>query len=146
MLGDLEVGIDIAAPPRTVWEYVTDWERQSEWIPLTTVRTEGSTVIARTALGPLGFDDPMEVAAWEPPHRCELVHTGRVVRGTGAFTCAAAGTGTRFVWSEHVAVPGGPAAPVLWLAARPALQLGFAHALRRLRDRLESGAGPAPVS
>ncbi len=27
----------------------------------------------------------MDITLWEPPHRCHVLHTGRLVRGTGAF-------------------------------------------------------------
>lgn len=140
MLGELSAGVDIAAPVERVWAYVTDWERQSEWVPLTTVRVDGDTVVARTAVGPIGFDDTMEVDLWQPPHRCEVVHTGRVVRGSAAIVCTTVGAGTRLTWTERFTIPGGPLAPILWRVAEPVLRQGLAYALRRLRARLESGA------
>lgn len=141
MLSEFDVAIDIDAPPEAVWDYVTDWGRQGEWIPLTRVRKDGETIIARTGIGPLGFEDTMEVRGWDPPHMCETIHTGRVVRGIGIFECRADLTDpgrTRFVWTERAEIPGGPVAPLLWRVAKPGLVMGFNYALRRLRDRVES--------
>ncbi|QMW64954.1 SRPBCC family protein [Mumia sp. ZJ1417] len=136
--GHLAGTLHVDAPVQAVWEYVTAWERQSEWIPATRVRTDGDLIVARTGLGPFGFDDPMRVTSWDPPHRCDVEHLGRVVSGTGTFVCSpdATGTGTDFGWSEVVRVPGGPFAPLLWRVATPLLRLSYAHALGRLRRRL----------
>ncbi len=145
MRAELRVGVDIAAPAQLVWDVVTSWERQGEWIPFTRVRrlpgphgTVGEHVLARTALGPLGFDDPMTVTAWEPPSRCLVEHTGRVVRGSGEFGVQPQGAGSRFTWSEVVSVPGGRLAPLLWRIAAPPLRLGFGVALRRLKRVVEN--------
>lgn len=131
----------IAAPLLQVWDYVTDWERQGEWIPFTRVRVVGDdppAMVARTGIGPLGFDDTMHVTVWEPPRRCDVAHTGRVVRGTGIFVCEPAWHGlTAFSWTEDVEVPGGRLAPVLWAVARPVLTVAYGVTLRRLRRRLE---------
>lgn len=144
MLADLDVQVRVAATPTQVWDYVTDWTRQGEWIPATKVRTDGDQIIARTALGPIGFDDTMHVRLWEPPHRCETVHTGRLVRGIGIFECRPDGDGTLFVWSERVDIPGGPIAPALWAVARKPVEVGFGYALRRMRDRVEAQHPQSP--
>src|SRR3712207_7122146 len=56
------------------WRRLTAWPRHGEAVPLTrvTVTTppptgEGTMVVARTGLGTLSFDDPMEVTVWRPP-------------------------------------------------------------------------------
>src|SRR6478609_8798982 len=49
------------------WRRVTDWERHGQLVPLTTMRvdadpaTDEVTLVARTAVGPVGFDDVMAV-------------------------------------------------------------------------------------
>jgi carbon monoxide dehydrogenase subunit G len=137
-------GVRVDATPQQVWDVVTDWERQGEWIPLTRVwRTGGSpgdvgeTITARTGVGPLAFDDTMTVLEVEPPLRCRVAHTGRVVRGTGEFRLTALPDGTRLVWWEEVEVPGGRLAPLLWRLASPFVRVGFALALRRLAHLVE---------
>ncbi|MGH3424064.1 MAG: SRPBCC family protein [Nocardioidaceae bacterium] len=137
VLAELAVRTTIDAPPQRVWDYVTDWERQGEWIPATRVRVQGDGLVARTSIGPFGFTDPMCIRTWQPPRRCEMVHTGRVVHGSGVFECRDDSGVTTFVWTERVDVPGGPLAPALWAVARRPLRAGLEYALRRLRDRIE---------
>ncbi|MFE6223976.1 SRPBCC family protein [Streptomyces sp. NPDC057854] len=106
--------------PEEVWRRLTDWPAHGRQVPLTrtTVLTPGpngpgTRFTARTGLGPLGFDDPMEVVRWQPPHRnrpgvCRLEKRGRLVRGWAEFEVAAAAGGTRVVWTEELAVRGLP--------------------------------------
>lgn len=79
------------------WQRLTDWPLHADVVPLTriTVLTEppsheGTAFVGRTGVGPLGFDDPMEVTAWEPPPehtpaRCRLEKHGRLLRGWVEF-------------------------------------------------------------
>lgn len=114
--------VTVAAPAQQVWNYVTDWPRQGEWIPLTRVerldaaRSVGGRLRAWTGVGPAGFWDPMTIIAWEEFQdganegraRCEVLHTGNVVRGEAGFSVQAQGPAScRFTWWEHVDVPGG---------------------------------------
>ncbi len=130
-----------------MWRLLVDWDRQGDWIPFTRTRyvdgpalAVGTRIAARTGLGPLGFVDPMTVTAMDEPHRYEVVHTGRVVKGVGSFAVEPDGRGTRFTWWERVEVPGGPLAPLLWRVGAPLTRLAFGHALRRLRRLAESEA------
>jgi hypothetical protein len=72
----------------------------------------GDEIVARTALPGawlkwMGFDDPMRITHWEPEVRCDVVHLGRVVRGTGAFIVEPRGAASRFSWIERVDPPFG---------------------------------------
>ncbi|MBY8882985.1 SRPBCC family protein [Actinacidiphila acidipaludis] len=110
-------------PPAEAWRRLTTWERHSATVPLTriTVRTPppsgtGTLFVARTGVGPIGFDDPMEVVEWEPDRYCRLRKTGRVVTGWAEIEVRPLGgtapvTGTP--WSIAPAGPGssGPSAP-----------------------------------
>ncbi|GAA3717451.1 SRPBCC family protein [Streptomyces tremellae] len=102
------------------WRRMTDWPAHARRVPLTSmaVRTPGPTgvgtvVSARTALGPAGFDDPMEVVVWEPPAdgragRCRLEKRGRVVRGWAEIRVGAVDGGARVAWTEDLRVAGLP--------------------------------------
>ncbi|WP_159776512.1 SRPBCC family protein [Streptomyces sp. HM190] len=80
-------------PVDVAWQRLTDWPRHADVVPLTriTVRTppptaEGTVFVARSGVGPLAFDDPMEVVVWQPPEEgraglCRLVKRGSLVRG-----------------------------------------------------------------
>jgi len=105
----------IDADPQRVWQLVTDWPAQSRWIPLTRVFIDpdgpsagvGTRFTGRTGLGPLFFDDLMEVTEWQPPAdgagRCRVVHRGRWVRGWAEITVVpAAGGGAQLTWLEDI--------------------------------------------
>ncbi len=99
----------------TTWRRITDWPAHGRWVPLTrvTVLTPspggvGARFVGRTGIGPLGFDDPMEVVEWrEPadgvPGFCRVVKQGRVVLGEAWFEVSEGGAGTSTVtWSEQI--------------------------------------------
>ena len=141
--------VEVAASAETVWDYVTDWPRQGEWIPLTRVETVGPAhqvggrIRAWTGLGPLGVWDPMTITAWEPPAngsaRCEVMHTGAVVRGEAEFTVVARGTDAcTFTWWEHLAIPGGPVGAVLWRLFGPGMRKVLDLSVRRMATRAEA--------
>ena len=149
MQAEVRLDVDVDADPEAVWAWAVDWERQREWIPLTRVRRldgpvlgVGTRVLARTGIGPLGFDDLFTVTAVATPARgprsYEVVHTGRVVKGVGAFRVEPRGDRARFVWWERVDVPGGPLAPLLWALGGPATRLAFGVALRRFARAVEA--------
>lgn len=107
----------IPAPPEAVWKLVTDWPAHGRWIPLTVVTIDadsptsdgiGTRFTGRTAVGPLGFDDPMTVTGWQPPTdstpgRCRIVKRGRWLAGWAEIEVTPAGEGTELVWIEDVA-------------------------------------------
>ncbi len=141
MRAGLEESIELDAPAERVWAYVMDWPRQSTWIPRTIVRvidgdgeSVGSSIDAWTGVGKVGFHDTMQITAWEPPSRCDVVHTGRVIRGSGIFEVVALGENrSRFDWREELEIPGGRAGyAVFWLAA-PALSMAVRRSLGTLR-------------
>ncbi|MFD7921685.1 SRPBCC family protein [Streptomyces sp. NPDC059740] len=124
------------------WERLTDWPRHGDRVPLTRVSRRGAgptgagtVVLARTGVGRLGFDDPMEVVHWSPPAgggpgRCRLVKRGRVVHGWAEFEVVPLAVGARAVWREEVSVRGLPA----WCeaAVAPVGRLLFGGVLRHL--------------
>ena len=133
-----------------VWAALVDWPRHGRGAPLTAVRTLterpdgiGAQFVARTGVGPLGFDDPMTVVAWTPPvgdrpGRCEVEKSGRVVHGRAWFSVTPLpGARSRVVWFEDVTVSPRRltrfAAPLLSAAGR----LGFAATLRALARDVE---------
>ena len=84
---------DVAAPAQQVWDVLTDWDVHDRWMLLTHAeggRAEGETVSAFTGVGRFGFLDTMTITLWDPPRRAVVRHTGKVVRGSGAFEVEAA--------------------------------------------------------
>ena len=149
--------VDVAAPAAVVWDFVTDWPRQGEWIPQTRVMRDdaaddlGGRFRAWSGLGPVGFWDPMTITAWERDAdgggHCEVLHRGSVVKGEGEFSVHARGPGaSTFVWAEMVVVPAGSLGAAAWRLARPAVARLIDAGLRTMRDRIEAQQPmPGPV-
>jgi hypothetical protein len=100
--------IRVRADPQRVWDLAMDWSRQHEWVPATVVHGGtgvGAQVAARTGFGPAAITDTMVITEWEPPRRCVVRHTGRVVRGGGVFEVAAHGEFSEFTWTELLDLP-----------------------------------------
>lgn len=138
----VSASIDVAVSAQQLWDAVTDWERQGDWMPQTTVTVDptsptglGQRFTARSGVGPAGFDDPMVVDVWEAPRRCEVAHLGRVVTGRGVFLVEPIGENrSRFTWNEELASTG--VRRLLDPAAAPATKLLLGVALRRLARQL----------
>ena len=128
---ELTVPVDVNAPAEAVWHTVTDWPGQGEWMLGTRVEVDGpgdgrhlgARLRAFTGVGPLGFTDTMEIVAWEPPRRCVVRHTGKVVRGDGVFEV----------------VPLGAVGALGFRVVKPVFRLGIAHSLRAMARRCERG-------
>lgn len=144
--------VEVAAPARAVWDYVTDWPAQAEWIPLTRVEVVdrphqvGGRIRAWTGLGPVGFWDPMTITTWADDlaedgtgsARCEVVHTGRVVVGEAQFAVHALSPETaRFEWWEHLRLPAGRVGGAGWRVAGRPVTAGLQAALRRMASQVE---------
>jgi len=138
----------INAPAEKVWASIADWESQGEWMLQTTVTrtseiSEGVGVKIEAFTGPLyrlyprfkflGLLDLMEVTTWEPPHRCDVIHYGKVLKGSGTFEVVALDSGhTTFHWSEEVIAPW-----LLFIVVKPFLWLGVKISLARFARLLE---------
>ncbi len=141
----------VDADAHRTWGVLTDWPRQGEWIPATRVRIagpgdarhRGGRLEAWTGIGPVGFLDTMEITVWEPPRRCEVVHTGRVVRGTGTFVVEALGADRcRVVWVERLELPFGVLGRVGWLAVGLPARLALRWSVRRFAAAMAAEAAP----
>ena len=141
--------VDVDAPVEATWRGATDWDGQGDWMLGTTVRGTaqggqgvGGGIEAFTGVGPLGFLDTMRIEQWEPPHRCHVVHTGRVVRGTGTFeVLPRAGGGSTFVWTEGLDLPLGALGRAGWPLVRPVMAAGVRLSLRRFAAFAERHPG-----
>ena len=103
-------------PADEVWRRLTMWERHADVVPLTWihVRTpppsgEGTVFVARSGIGPVGFDDVMEVVTWRPAAEggglCRLEKRGSFVTGWAEIEVSSrAGSGSTVVWREDLRV------------------------------------------
>jgi hypothetical protein len=138
---EITARITLAEPPARVWQVALDWSRQHEWIWATRASggaAAGAAAVARTGFGPAGFTDTMEITEWDPPRRCTVRHTGRVVRGTGVFEVVPAsggkgtGNGSEFRWTERMPVPAALAGPLGQRLLAPLGRWFLQTSLRRL--------------
>ena len=138
----LSISLTIDAPREAVWKKIADWKSQGEWMLQTKVWVTseqssgvGTSIAAFT--GPLhkfypqikspGLLDLMTVTLWQEPSRCDVVHTGKVLKGTGTFLLTQESENTtRFDWSETIEAP-----RVIFLLIAPFLYAGVRISLQR---------------
>jgi hypothetical protein len=100
------------------WRRLTDWPSHADLVPMTTIRDAtptpsdvGTVFVARTQVGPVGFDDPMEITEWAPPAVdgdagfCRLEKRGSVMTGWAELTVTPEpGGGSVAIWREDIHV------------------------------------------
>jgi hypothetical protein len=144
----LRVDLAINAPAQEVWDFIADWEGQSAWmlqtkVFLTSEKSEGVGVTIEAFTGPLyriyprakflGVLDLMKVTRWEPPTRCDVLHYGSIIKGTGTFEVEAIDANSSiFHWSEEIEAPW-----LLFILIRPIILAGVRISLARFRRLLE---------
>ena len=145
---DLTVSVDVDAPVEQVWAALVDWPRQGEWMLATTVRPTvgtgtavGDELEALTGIGRVGMLDRMRITRWDPPYRCEVLHTGRVVRGPGIFAVRPHGGGSTVVWTEELDLPLGRLGRLGWPIVRPVARWGLQRSLQRFARWAERYSG-----
>jgi hypothetical protein len=136
----LAIRVKCEAPIEKVWARIADWSSQGEWMVATRVWVTseisegvGTSIAAFTGpthrlypkLSFLGLLDTMTVTAWEPPHQCDVIHTGKVLKGTGTFQLESTGPhSSSFYWSETIDIHRALfllSAPFIWLGVRISL-------------------------
>jgi hypothetical protein len=146
-MAHFEVHLDPPLSAPEAWRRVLDLRAHTAVIPLTTVTGAavsaaelgpGSRFVARTGLGPIGFDDTMVVESIVPPTTdtagsARIVKEGRVVRGHIDLLVTPTAAGSTLVWTQRISVWGLPSVfdPVVARVARAA----YGSTLRRLLAR-----------
>ncbi len=131
----IECDVIVNAPVDTVFAAFTDWAQQGEWMVGTRVevrkgdgRSVGSELAAWSGAGPIGFWDYMTITRWDDGYRVDVLHTGKVVRGTGTMEVVALPNGrSRFIWSEDLDIPLG----VVGRLGFPVVKPGFVAGVRK---------------
>lgn len=118
--------MDVVAPgpPETVWELITNWELQGDWMLEATEFTvlseqrEGVGVEAEATVRIAGITtrDRVRVEEWDPPTRLVIRHVGWV-SGTGDIRLRPLSRGRTYVWwREELEPPLGPlGAAGMWM-------------------------------
>ena len=135
----IAMSLVIDVPIEKVWAALADWESQGQWMLQTKVEVTsqiregvGTSIAAFTGIGKLGIMDHMTVTSWNPPNICDVIHTGKIIKGTGRFELTALSPhSTRYDWSEEICAP-----RVLFLLIAPGLYAGVRISLAALRRQL----------
>jgi uncharacterized protein YndB with AHSA1/START domain len=135
----IEMSLVIKSPIQKVWAALAAWESQGDWMLQTSVKVTseiregvGTKISAFTGIGKLGVMDHMVVTAWQPPHICDVVHTGKIIKGMGRFELVEIDAHTtRFNWSEEIVAP-----RALFLLIAPGLYAGVRISLATLGRHL----------
>jgi len=135
----IAMSLVINAPIEKVWAALADWESQGDWMLQTRVDVTseiregvGTTIAAFTGIGKLGVMDHMVVTSWQPPHICDVLHTGKIIKGTGRFELVVIDVDTtRFNWSEEILAP-----RAIFLLIAPGLYAGVRISLTKLGRHL----------
>ena len=143
----IELEVLVQAPALQVWNAITNWQAQSDWMLGTKVwpvngdgTGVGGQIEAFTGIWRIGFLDTMEITAWNPPTKCDVLHTGRVVRGTGTFEVVATSDSTsKFIWSEDLDLPLGVIGKVGFTIVKPGFIYGVRRSLEKFADLVEQG-------
>ncbi|MEY4291547.1 MAG: hypothetical protein RL130_1489 [Actinomycetota bacterium] len=138
----LRISFTVNAPCEKVWAKIADWPSQGEWMLQTKVwvtsnQNEGVGTTIAAFTGPLyflyprfkflGLLDLMTVTDWQPPHRCDVEHVGKVLKGSGSFRLTPLEADrTRFDWSETILAP-----RALFLVVAPFFYAGVRISLAR---------------
>jgi uncharacterized membrane protein len=147
--GEVTATVIVNAPAQRVFAAFLNWEKQSEWIPFTTVRVvegdggEGSLVEAVTGFGPAALRDELRVVKVNPPYEVRVVHCGKVLRGPGSVRCTAmSGDRTQVVLHEWFHLPVGAFGKLAWPVLWPGSKLSFTGALKKFGRLVEQGRLP----
>ena len=107
---------ETTAPPRAVWDVLTDFTGYGRWMPLTRMQVDpgeprvGWGFAGVSGVGPLAFSDSMLVTRWDPPQPGDpaasfrVVKTGRLLGGWADVSLTATASGTRVDWREEFSV------------------------------------------
>lgn len=147
MSNTLRITITLPCSQERAWAAIADWESQGNWMLQTKVWVtsqicEGAGTSISAFTGPLykfypkfsslGLLDTMVVTKWQPPEICDVVHTGKVLKGTGSFVLSPINsTSTKFNWSETI-----ECSRIKFLAIAPFLWVGVRISLARLSTSL----------
>lgn len=147
MSHSIRISLTLACNQERAWQAIADWEGQGSWmlqskVWVTSQIREGVGTSIAAFTGPfyksypkfakLGLLDTMVVTNWQPPIRCDVLHTGKVLKGTGTFELIEISqSATRFNWSEDI-----ECSRLQFIAIYPFLWIGVRISLARLSTSL----------
>ena len=136
----LEMAEVLPSSPAVVWELITDWDHQDDWMleasdfVVVSEQREGAGVEAEATIriGGIQTRDRIRVAEWDPPRRLVIEHLGWVT-GRGAIELTpVAGERTHLWWQETLNPPLGPLGALGMTVFKPLMRRIFERDLKVL--------------
>lgn len=136
---ELEMRALLPGPPEIVWELITDWEHQDDWMleatdfAVVSAHREGIGVEAEAtiSIGGIQTRDRVRITQWEPRQVLGIEHLGWV-SGHADMKLLPANGSTRFVWREHFKPPLGVIGALGMTLAKPIMYRIFMRDVRVL--------------
>ena len=136
----------IKADQKVIFDCVSNWEKQSEWILFTTVHIIsaapnqlGTKLLATTKFAAIKLIDTMIVTEWQPFEKITVEHTGRIILGKGIFKIhSISENNCEFTWEEITPIPFGAVGQIGLVIVKPLMKLLFGISLKRLKSNIES--------
>jgi carbon monoxide dehydrogenase subunit G len=142
------MGRVLPARPETVWELITDWENQGDWMLEATnfvvlsEEREGTGVIAEATvkIGGISTRDKVYVTIWEPSKRLGIKHDGWVSGEAEMLLTDLGERGTHIFWREELQPPLGFLGAIGLSLFRPLMRWIFNRDLRVLEGLARSAS------
>jgi carbon monoxide dehydrogenase subunit G len=147
----VETAAVVPGPPEVVWELITDWEHQGDWMleasdfVVLSERRAGAGVEAEATIrvGGITTRDVTRVVAWEPNRQLGIAHEGWV-SGRGDIHLTPMGPGrTHVYWREELEPPLGLFGALGLRLLKPLMARIFERDLRVLVSLVRARASSA---
>jgi uncharacterized protein YndB with AHSA1/START domain len=145
----LEMAETVPAPPEVVWELLTDWEHQDDWMleasdfVVTSKRRDGIGVEAEATIKIAGITtrDKVRVVGWEPNRHLAIRHYGWVSGEGHIYLTPLEDNRTHVFWREELDPPMGLVGAVGMTAFKPLMGRLFRRDLRVLAALARARSG-----
>lgn len=149
----VELAHTLPGPPEVVWELLTDWEHQDDWMlessdfVVTSDQHEGVGVEAEAtiSIGGISTRDRVRVIAWEPNRHLAIAHLGWVSGEGHLFLTPLSDDRTHVFWREELCPPAGVLGAVGMTAFKPMMARVFRRDLKVLAGLVRARASARRV-
>lgn len=136
--------IDIQRPPDTVWDYLTDFPRNPEWLTqvqqvrmATPAAGVGTQIVEVRRMPGRTVEGVVEITEWLPPQRLRKVSPSGALRADGLYKLAPTPTGGTHLTFDLSIQGRGFMKLIAWFIGI-GLQKDTEQVLRNLKERLEA--------
>jgi uncharacterized protein YndB with AHSA1/START domain len=151
---ELVMAQTMPGPPEIVWDLITDWEHQGDWMleasdfVVTTERRTGVGVEAQATIRIAGITtrDRVRVAAWEPDRLLVIEHRGWVSGRGEIHLTPLGGDITHVFWREVLDPPLGALGAMGLMALKPLMGRVFRRDLKVLGALVRARTSPPSTS